>query len=191
MFCKRVLLFTSPYTCTLCPMFSLDPSAVGFASFNTCWSKDRITQSCTAQWLMLPASVSHDRPTWKIFLFFHHMLVIMLLQPSDATMSRAGSIPRLIAQAAPIVWFHSTSALYSLARPFVPPKKLSTSTPAHDAIATALSHKYLFPVIIHIAGPIHLIFGSPLKLDADATYRFSLSFGGDFVSTWFVDLEFM
>jgi len=175
MFCKRVLHFTSPYMCTLCPMFSLDPSAVGFASSDTraCWSKDRITRSCAAQWLILP--VSHDRPSWKIFPVFHHMIVLMLLQPSDATMSRAGLVPRLIAQAALIEWFHSTSALYLLTRPFVPPKKLSTSTPAHDAVATALSHKYRFPVIIHVdAGPILLIFGSPMKLDADATYENSI-----------------
>jgi len=175
MFCKRVLHFTSPYMCTLCPMFSLDLSAVGFASSDTraCWSKDRITRSCAAQWLILP--VSHDRPSWKIFPVFHHMIVLMLLQPSDATMSRAGLVPRLIAQAALIEWFHSTSALYLLTRPFVPPKKLSTSTPAHDAVATALSHKYRFPVIIHVdAGPILLIFGSPMKLDADATYENSI-----------------
>ena len=34
--CERVFLLTSTYTCTLCPLFCLDPSDVGFASPCTC-----------------------------------------------------------------------------------------------------------------------------------------------------------
>jgi len=37
-----VLLLTSPYTCILCPMFSLNPSVNGLASLCTCWRKDRL-----------------------------------------------------------------------------------------------------------------------------------------------------
>jgi len=36
---------TFPYTCTLCPMFSTDPSVFGLASPCTCRRKTRITQS--------------------------------------------------------------------------------------------------------------------------------------------------
>jgi len=36
----------SPYTCTLCLMFSLDPSVVGLASNCKCWRRNRINRSC-------------------------------------------------------------------------------------------------------------------------------------------------
>ena len=46
--CERVFLFTSPYTCILCRMFSLDPSVDALASLCTCWWKDRIIRSCAS-----------------------------------------------------------------------------------------------------------------------------------------------
>ena len=41
---KRVFLSRNPHTCTLYPMFSLDPSVVGLAPACTCWTPGR-TQS--------------------------------------------------------------------------------------------------------------------------------------------------
>ena len=38
----------SPHTCTLCPMFSLDPSVVGLVPPCTCWRKETITWLCTS-----------------------------------------------------------------------------------------------------------------------------------------------
>ena len=55
--CECVFLSTFPYTCTLCPMFSLDPSVVGLANPWTCWRKDTITRLWQCA-LRIP--VSHD-----------------------------------------------------------------------------------------------------------------------------------
>ena len=43
---KRVFLSLSHHTCTLCPMFSLDPSVVNLITPCTCWRKDTITRLC-------------------------------------------------------------------------------------------------------------------------------------------------
>ena len=55
--CERVFFLTSPYTCMLCPIFSVNPSVVGIASPCTCWRKDRITWSCASH----TRPVSHDQ----------------------------------------------------------------------------------------------------------------------------------
>jgi len=39
---------------------------------------------------------------------------------------------------------------------------LSNTTPVHDTVEAELSHKH-HPIIQIIAGPIHLIYGSPLQ----------------------------
>jgi len=59
---ERVFLSLSPHTCTLCPMFSLDPSVVGLAPPYTCWRQDIITRLCA----------SHTCVTWlaKSLSFF-------------------------------------------------------------------------------------------------------------------------
>jgi len=52
----------TPHTCTLCPVFSLDPSVVGLVPPCTCWRKDTITRLCT----------SHTCVTWsakRLFFF--------------------------------------------------------------------------------------------------------------------------
>ena len=61
-------VFKSPYTCTLCRIFSLDPSIVGLASSSTCWRKDKIT--------------SHTCVTWsaKILSFFSSCTIIKLFE---------------------------------------------------------------------------------------------------------------
>ena len=48
--CVRVFFLTSPYTCTLRPMLSLDPYVLGrgLGSLFTRWRKDRITRSCSS-----------------------------------------------------------------------------------------------------------------------------------------------
>jgi len=52
---KRMFFSISPHTCTLCPMFSLDPTVVGLAPPCTWWRKDAITQLCA----------SHTFVTWS------------------------------------------------------------------------------------------------------------------------------
>jgi len=52
---KRVFFSWSPHTCTLCPMFSLDPSVVGLVPPCTYWRKDTIIRLCT----------SHTCVTWS------------------------------------------------------------------------------------------------------------------------------
>jgi len=63
--CERVFLFTSPYTCTLCPMFSRDPSVVGLANPQACTcqaaqerteSPDRARIRCTYLKTLKPLS---------------------------------------------------------------------------------------------------------------------------------------
>jgi len=63
--CERVFLSPSPHTCTLCPMFPLDPSVVGLASPCTCWRKDTITRLCA--W--------HTCVTWSAKVFLSFLLV--------------------------------------------------------------------------------------------------------------------
>ena len=64
---KRVFLSLSPHTCTVCPMFSLDPFVVPC----TCWRKDTITRLCA----------SHTCVTWSAnSLFFCSFLYIKLFQ---------------------------------------------------------------------------------------------------------------
>jgi len=67
----RVFLSPLPHTCTLCPMFSLDPFVVGLANPCICWRKDTITQSCT----------SHICVTWsaKTLSFFPSCISNFLL----------------------------------------------------------------------------------------------------------------
>jgi len=55
MLCERAFLFSSPYTCTLCLVFSLDPSVVGLTPPCACWWKDIFTWSCA----------SHTCVTWS------------------------------------------------------------------------------------------------------------------------------
>jgi len=45
---ERVFLSLSPHTCTLCPMFSLDPSVVSLAYPCTCWRMDTNTRLCAS-----------------------------------------------------------------------------------------------------------------------------------------------
>jgi len=49
--CEHVRLSTPPYTCTLCLLFSLNPSVIGLANSCTCWRKDTITRSCVLAYL--------------------------------------------------------------------------------------------------------------------------------------------
>ena len=47
--CLTLFLFLRVFwshTCTLCPMFSLDPSVVGFVPPSTCWRRDTIARLC-------------------------------------------------------------------------------------------------------------------------------------------------
>ena len=72
-----------------------------------------------------------------------------------------GSKFRLIAQPPHIIAVAS-SCIY-LPHHFQPPKKPWKSTPAHDEVAAALSHKH--HPLIHVelgADPIQLVYGSPL-----------------------------
>ena len=48
--CASMILLDTlrPHTCTLCPMFSLDPFVVGPVPLCTCWRKDTITRLCAS-----------------------------------------------------------------------------------------------------------------------------------------------
>ena len=67
--CGCVFLFTSPYTCTLCPMFSLYPSVFGFASPCTCWWKDRITRLCALHTYLHPSHMIGEESVILPFLY--------------------------------------------------------------------------------------------------------------------------
>ena len=61
-----------PHTCTLCPVFSLDPSVVGLVPPCTCWRKDTIAWLCP----------SHTCVTWSAkslpFFFFLYIKLFEL-----------------------------------------------------------------------------------------------------------------
>jgi len=87
MLCERVFFFTSPYTCTLCPMFSLDPSLVGLASTCTCWW-NIITRLCAP----------HTCVTWsaKILSFFPSCTSSFLVWKSLSTTDSRSPTTKLI-----------------------------------------------------------------------------------------------
>ena len=66
---KRMLLYLSPHTCTLCSMSSLDPSVVGLAPLCTCWRKDTITRFCASHTCV---TESHDRRRACLFPLLVH-----------------------------------------------------------------------------------------------------------------------
>jgi len=68
--------------------------------------------------------------------------------------------------------------------PVIPSKKPSKFTPAHDAVAVALSHRH-FPIVHIGVSFIQLVYGSPLQLAADAhlkRFYSGLSFGKTCIS---------
>ena len=67
---ERVFLSLSLYTCTLCLMFSLDPSVVGLTPPCTCWRKDTITRLCASH-----TCVTEARDQWRACRSF--LLVIL------------------------------------------------------------------------------------------------------------------
>jgi len=73
----------------------------------------------------------------------------------------AGLTPRLTAQPQHLI--RRSTFCVCLLCPFVLPKKPSKSTPAHDAAAVAFLHRH-HPIIHVNAGPIQLVYGSPLQL---------------------------
>jgi len=102
---ERVFLSLSPHTCTLCPMFSLDPCVVGLAPSCTCWRKDKITQLCA----------SHTCVTWPLVFFLTGIAIfiswafsarsflLQILYPRRCTTSLVGQSAGLFVPRSPIL----------------------------------------------------------------------------------------
>jgi len=84
--CEHVFLSTSPYTWTLCPMFSLDPFVVCLANTCTCWRQYRITRSCA----------SHTCVTWSAkSLFFFPSCTLRFLSLVQKQQPIRGYLPQI------------------------------------------------------------------------------------------------